>query len=70
MGDKLMSMPVKEILAKIKKHKDEIAKQRDILNGIYIELGSCLDSFDFGIEGLEEGKREIETALDSISEHV
>jgi septation ring formation regulator EzrA len=61
---------LKAVLAKIEKSKEVISKERDKLREIYSELEMCLESFDEGIEGLENGKGEIETALDVLSQFV
>lgn len=61
---------LKAVLAKIEKSKEVISKERDKLRDIYSELEMCLESFDEGIEGLENGKNEIETALDVLSQFV
>ena len=61
---------LKAILGKIEKSKEVIAKERDKLREIYGELEMCLESFDEGIKGLENGKGEIETALDVLNQFV
>lgn len=59
---------LKAVLANIEKSKEVISKERDKLRDIYGELEMCLESFDEGIEGLENGKSEIEAALDVLSQ--
>jgi predicted nucleic acid-binding Zn-ribbon protein len=61
---------IRKVLAKIEKSKTIIAKERDKIREIYGELESCLESFDEGIEGLEQGKQEIESSLDTLSQFV
>lgn len=56
-------MNKKRIVAQIKKHKDEIAKRRDLLREIYEDLETEIEAFDNGIRSLEE-------AIDYISEVV
>ena len=63
-------MDIKTILNEIETGKAKIAKERDKLHNIYVELGAFIDSCDEGIELLEKGKREIESGLDSLSEYV
>lgn len=66
-------MPIQDlndIIKKIEDHKSQIAEQRDALRKIYDELADYLESFDTGIEGLNEGVRCICNAVDSISEVV
>ena len=61
---------LKDALAFIEKKKEAIAKERDELREAFEEVGYLLDKFDAGIESLENGKREIEDGIDSISEVV
>lgn len=65
-----MKLEIDKVLAKIEKSKSIIAKERDKLRNIYSDLETVLDSFDRGVEGLENGKREIVNAIDSLSEFV
>ena len=58
---------LKPILAKIEKSKAIIAKERDKLRDIHLELGDLLDDLDSGIEDIENGKREIESGIDRLS---
>ena len=51
-----------DLLKLIEKKKDAIAKERDGLRELYYEIGGLIDSFDGGIEALERGKEEIESA--------
>ncbi len=66
----LKNTTIKDILHKIESHKMIIATHRDRLREIYDELGDCLESFDRGVEGLDTGKRDIEIAIDAISEQI
>lgn len=61
---------LKEALATIEKSKLVIAKERDKLRDIYSELEMIVESFDEGIDGLENGKREIEASIDTLSQYV
>ena len=65
-----MIRDLKEVLGKIEEKKNIIAIERDKLRDIYNDLVDTLESFDEGVRGLEDGKREIEDAIDSISEVV
>lgn len=58
------------LIAKIDEQKAIIAKARDILRDIYDDLEAALESFDRGVEGLDGGCREIEHAIDSLSETI
>lgn len=62
------AITIKALLEEIDKKKRVIAVQRDQLRTIFLELGDVLDSLERGIDGLETGKREIEDAIDSLSE--
>lgn len=61
---------LKEVIADIEAKKMVIAKKRDEIREIYDDLASILESFDVGVEGLDNGIREIIHAIDSISEVV
>ena len=61
---------LKAVLSKIEKAKEKISKERDVLRELYGDLESLLDSFDRGIEAIENGKLEIENGIDAISEVV
>jgi len=61
---------LKKIIEKIETHKQNISIERDKLREIYEELATCLESFDTGIDGLDEGILNILNAIDSISEVV
>ena len=61
---------ISDLLEKIETSKNKIAEERDKLRIIYDELEDILDSFDRGIEGLYHGKRDIEDAIDALSEVV
>ena len=61
---------IKQILTQIQTHKHIISLHRDELRKIYDELGDVIDTFDRGVEGLESGKREIEDAIDALSEQI
>jgi len=61
---------LKKLLATIDKHKKIIADNRDKLREIYDDLETIIESFNNGIDGLENGKIEISAALDSLSEHI
>jgi len=63
-------MNIKVILAAIDAEKKAIAIHRDKLREIMDDLSGCLESFDSGIEGLEVGKLELESAVDRLSETV
>lgn len=65
-----MIKELKDVIEKINIKKNIIAKERDELWNLQEELSNLLDSFDRGIEGLENGAIEIEDAIDSISEVV
>jgi hypothetical protein len=56
-----------KLLGRIEKHKEKIANERDKLRIIMIDLKEAIETFDSGIEGLENGKREIEIAIDDLS---
>lgn len=61
---------LKNTLASIEKSKLIIAKERDKLRDIYGDLEMLLESFDEATEGLENGKREIENSIDTLSQYV
>lgn len=63
-------MNIDKVLSIIEESKKIIATERDKLRDIYDTLEDCLESFDKGIEGLDRGKLEIESAIDAISEVV
>lgn len=65
-----MIKELKDVIEKINIKKNIIAKERDEFWNLQEELSNLLDSFDRGIEGLENGAIEIEDAIDSISEVV
>lgn len=56
-------MTTKDIVGKLKFHKDEIAKHRDELRALYYELEDTFDSVNRGVEALEE-------AVDILSENL
>lgn len=61
---------LKNIMKKIEEKKIIIAKNRDEIRELYDEIGDCLESFDTGIQGLDDGILDICNAIDSISEVV
>lgn len=61
-------MKCDDVLERINEQKKIIETARDNLRTIQVELETCLESFDRGIEGLEIGTAEIERAIDSLSE--
>lgn len=63
-------MDFKKILAEIEAKKNEIAVKRDELRNIMDDLEECLASFNAGIDGLEDGKREIEDVIDVLSQQI
>lgn len=63
-------MDLKKVLRDIEGKKNEIAAKRDELRALMDDLADCLYSFDAGIEGLENGKREIEDAIDTLSQQI
>ena len=58
------------IIDKIEERKIVIAKERDALRLIEDRLSDLCESFDQGIDGLDNGIIEIRNAIDSISEVV
>jgi exonuclease VII small subunit len=66
----LKEMKVRDILTRIENHEKIISAYRDKLREIYDELETAIESFDRGIDGLHAGKREIEYALDALSEQI
>ena len=69
-GNKMKIKEIKELMDRVEQHKKAIAKERDELRELYDELGDLLETFHCGIEGLDEGIREICNAVDKISETV
>lgn len=66
-------MKIKElrhIIKKIETKKKVMANNRDEIRQMYDDIGGLLESFDAGIEGLDEGILNITNAIDSISEVV
>lgn len=61
---------LKAVIKKIGEKKDNIAKERDALRLIFDELVDALESFDEGVDCLDDAKRSLEDAIDSISEVV
>lgn len=61
---------LKLVLTKIEKSKAKVAKERDIIRGLCGELETILESFDRGIDSLENGKLEIEDGIQALSEWV
>lgn len=61
---------LKLLLAKIEKSKKIVAKERDELREMFGELDMLLESFDEAVDGLEEGKRSIESAIDTLSQYI
>ena len=62
--------PLLYVLATIETAKQNIAKERDKLRKIYDELDALLESFNTGIDNIENGKREIEIGIDELSQYV
>ena len=58
------------LIKKIEYRKALIAKHRDVLRNIQDDLNSFLESVDYGLEDLTEAKRNLDNALDSLSEHI
>ncbi|MBT8448465.1 MAG: hypothetical protein KJO69_02190 [Gammaproteobacteria bacterium] len=58
---------INKLLEKIHKHKVLIEINRDQLREISNELRDLIETFDEGIEGLEDGSRQIEDAVDALS---
>jgi archaellum component FlaC len=65
-----VKMDLKKIITEIENHKKQIAKHRNALRDIMDDLETDLESFDYGIDCLEDGIEEIKQAIDSISEVV
>lgn len=63
-------LKIKKLLDEIENRKTIIAAERDKLRVIYSELEDLLNSFDAGIEGLENGRLEISNAIDTLSERL
>ena len=61
---------LKDVLEQIEKSKKIIAEQRDFLRGIYDTLEEIIESCDQSIDGFDNGKREIEAAIDSVSQYL
>lgn len=61
---------IKSLLRQIEARKNAIAKERDKLRELYDEIGELLEPFNDGIMLLETGKRDIEDAIDTISQVV
>lgn len=66
----MSEIKIKELLNEIEKRKQMIAFYRDQLRKISDLLADEIDSLDRGIDGLEDGKIEIENAIDALSEHL
>ena len=66
-------MKIKElekVIATIEKKKAIIAKHRDDIRDLYDESGGLLESFDLGVDWIDQGIRAICDGIDSISEVV
>jgi|AntRauTorcE11897_2_1112592.scaffolds.fasta_scaffold00065_66 ABC-type transporter Mla subunit MlaD len=59
-----------KVLSGIEESKIVISKERDKLRDLFSELSELLESFDEATDGLESGKREIENAIDTLSQYV
>lgn len=65
MKDKILAL-----IKSIEKEKDIIANHRDILRKIEIELTDLIESFDRGIESINNGLIDIQIGIDSLSEQI
>jgi hypothetical protein len=61
---------LKKQLAAIEKSKLKLAADRDKLREQFHELEDILESMDTAIEGIEDGKRMIEDAVDTMSQYL
>ena len=61
---------LKNLVSKIEEKKKIIAKERDELRNIHDNMIDLLESFDRGVEGLDNGILELINAIDTISEVV
>ena len=59
-----------KVLSGIEDSKLIISKERDKLRDLFNDIEQLLECFDEATDGLESGKREIENAIDTLSQYV
>jgi hypothetical protein len=59
-----------KVLSGIEESKIVISKERDKLRDLFNDIEQLLECFDEATDGLESGKREIENAIDTLSQYV
>ena len=64
----LLEKEIKRVLNVIKTSSKKISDERDKLRELNSELNDLLDSFNRGVEELDEGARLIESGIDALSE--
>ena len=67
---KKQSDKIHQMMKRINKSKDIIAKERDKLREVYYDLEGILESVTEGIDSLENGMRDFEDAVDKLSEQL
>jgi uncharacterized protein Yka (UPF0111/DUF47 family) len=61
---------LKYALSRVEIIKRDISKKRDELREAVYEVTSIIESMDESIEGLEEGKRNFDRAVESLSQYL
>ena len=61
---------MRELIKQVERRKRAIAKHRDALRDIVMEMEDLLGSVERGVDGLESGIAELEGAVDSLSEYL
>ena len=59
---------IRELIKQVERRKRAIAKHRDALRDMVMEMEDLLGSVERGVEGLESGIAELEGAMDALSE--
>jgi hypothetical protein len=54
----------------IEAQKEIIAEERDKLRDMVSDVESILESLDRGVDGIDEGVRALQSAVDSMSEYI
>ena len=67
---KIDPKPLKTALEKVEHLKVEIAKKRDELREAIAEVEEIAESLDQALDGLEDGKRGFERAVESMSQYL
>jgi len=61
---------VEQITKRIKESKERVARERDKIRLLHDDLGDLLETYDRGIEELEEGLRNFKSGVEVLSEFI